>query len=288
MTKLQPGILDAIPAHSRYLDLRRRAGDELAREALGALAGMSVASGAVVGLGPGLLKGLGVSVPGHVAFPALCGPGCEVPSTQSDLWVWVRGEDRGDILKRARAIEIAVGDAFEIERMVDGFRHLDGRDLTGYEDGTENPKGDDAVDVASGSSGASFVAVQQWLHDLELFASHPQGRRDGIIGRRLSDNAELADAPASAHVKRTAQESFKPEAFVLRRSMPWADTTGEGLMFVAFGKSLDAFVAQMRRMAGLDDGIVDALFGFTRPLTGSMFWCPPVRGGRLDLPDFKG
>ena len=59
-------------------------------------------------------------------------------------------------------------------------------------------------------------------------------------------------------------------------------------MFVAFGRSLDAFVAQMRRMAGLDDGIVDALFGFTRPLTGSMFWCPPVRDGRLDLPNFKG
>ena len=115
-------------------------------------------------------------------------------------------------------------------------------------------KADDAVEVASGTSGASFVAVQQWLHDLEFFASHPQGQRDGIIGRRLSDNAELADAPASAHVKRTAQESFEPEAFVLRRSMPWADTTGEGLMFVAFGRSLDAFVAQMRRMAGLDDG----------------------------------
>jgi hypothetical protein len=31
-----------------------------------------------------------------------------------------------------------------------------------------------------------------------------------------------------------------------------------GLMFVAFGKSHDAFEAQMRRMAGLDDGILDA------------------------------
>ena len=51
----------------------------------------------------------------------------------------------------------------------------------------------------------------------------------------MSDNEELEDAPESAHVKRTAQEDFEPEAFVVRRSMPWADATSEGLEFVAFG-----------------------------------------------------
>ena len=110
-----------------------------------------------------------------------------------------------------------------------------------------------------------------------------EGERNNIIGRRLSDNEELDDAPVSAHVKRTAQESFDPDAFVLRRSMPWADAGGEGLMFVAFGCSLDAFEVQLRRMAGLDDGVVDGLFRFTRPISGSYFWCPPVSDGRLDL-----
>jgi len=38
-----------------------------------------------------------------------------------------------------------------------------------------------------------------------------------MFGRRRDDNEEIADAPPSAHVKRTAQESFEPEAFVLRR-----------------------------------------------------------------------
>ena len=60
--------------------------------------------------------------------------------------------------------------------------------------------------------------------------------------------------------KRTVQESFEPEAFVVRRSVPWADKGGEGLMFVAFGQSLDAFEAQLRRMAGQEDGILDGLF----------------------------
>ena len=62
---------------------------------------------------------------------------------------------------------------------------------------------------------------------------------------------------------------------------------GVGLMFVAFGKSFDAFEAQMRRMVGQEDGIVDALFRISRPLTGANFWCPPMRNGRLDLRALK-
>jgi putative iron-dependent peroxidase len=94
---------------------------------------------------------------------------------------------------------------------------------------------------------------------------------------------ELTDAPESSHVKRTAQESFAPEAFLMRRSMPWNDATRSGLMFVAFGRSLDAFEAQLNRMVGAEDGIVDALFRFTKPVTGAYFWCPPVSGKHLDL-----
>jgi putative iron-dependent peroxidase len=108
-------------------------------------------------------------------------------------------------------------------------------------------------------------------------------QRDDAVGRRHSDNVELANAPLSAHVKRTAQENFEPAAFVVRRSMPWAESGEAGLMFVAFGATFDSFEAQLKRMLGLDDGITDALFRFTRPVTGAYFWCPPMRRARLDL-----
>jgi putative iron-dependent peroxidase len=52
---------------------------------------------------------------------------------------------------------------------------------------------------------------------------------------------------------------------------------------VAFGKSFDAFEARLNRMVGGEDGVADALFRFTRPMTGAYFWCPPVVDGRLDL-----
>lgn len=65
--------------------------------------------------------------------------------------------------------------------------------------------------------------------------------------------------------------------------MPWADETGEGLVFVAFGESFRPFEALLRRMVGADDGIADALFTFTRPISGNYFWCPPMHKGKLDL-----
>lgn len=80
------------------------------------------------------------------------------------------------------------------------------------------------------------------------------------MGRRLADNEEIEDAPISAHVKRTAQEGFSPEAFVVRRSAPWTKDEESGLVFVSFGHSLAAFEAQLSRILGEDDGVMDALF----------------------------
>ena len=108
-------------------------------------------------------------------------------------------------------------------------------------------------------------------------------QRDDVIGRHIDDNEEFEEAPESAHVKRSAQESFDPQAFMLRRSLPWSEGMDGGLIFVAFGKSFDAFEAILKRMLGNEDGINDGLFEFTRPISGAYYWCPPVKSGRLDL-----
>jgi porphyrinogen peroxidase len=247
-----------------------------------------------VGIGPSLAKALGADIPGLREFPDLSGHGVKVPSTPGTLWCWLRGSDLGDLLQVTRKVQKALAPAFAVRHVLDAFRHAwneggHGRDLTGFEDGTENPVGAAAEAAAfshglgDGLDGASYVAVQQWVHDLDAFEALGDEERNHHIGRRLTDNEELEDAPQTAHVKRTAQESFEPQAFVLRRSMPWMLSMQAGLMFVAFGKSFDAFEAQMRRMAGRDDGIVDAMFKISRPVTGAYFWCPPMRAGRLDL-----
>lgn len=280
--EVQAGILAAVPAQARYLTFSLMTGSQPAR-ALAALAALADGERCVVGIGQSALAACGRVVTGMREFPSFSGKGFNVPATPAALWCWLRGSDRGELLHLSRRIEAAVAPAFVLDAAIDAFRHGSGRDLTGYEDGTENPKGRKAVTAAVAADGSSYVAVQQWLHDFPRFEAMSPRAQDHAVGRRRSDNEELDDAPASAHVKRTAQENFSPEAFVLRRSMPWMEQSRGGLVFVAFGKSFDAFEAQLRRMAGMDDGVVDALFRFTRPLTGSYFWCPPLRKGRLDL-----
>lgn len=290
-SRFQPGILSTIPRAARYLTLSVTHAAR-AKSALSALAAVADGEKVVVGVGASLAAQLGARIDGLKPFPHFRGAKAKIPVTpaaSAALWCWIRGDDRGTILHTSRAIEAAVGDAFRTEAVVDGFRHREGRDLSGYVDGTENPKGAKARRTAfvagrgAGLDGSSFVAVQQWLHDFPALDAMSPREQDNAIGRRKRDDVELGNAPSSAHVKRTAQESFDPEAFVLRRSMPWIEGRRAGLMFIAFAASFDAYEAQMRRMAGIDDGVVDALFRFTRPLTGSYYWCPPVRRARLDF-----
>lgn len=292
----QPGILAAPTPRGRHLFFRLAA-QRGARDALlaaiariaSSLGEATLGTDCVVGLGASLVSALGASLPHLHDLATSTGVGVSSPGTPCALWVWLRGEDPGVLLHRGRAIESALAGVFERLETTDTFIHDGGRDLTGYVDGTENPEGDEAVEAAfqadggAGLDGSSYVAIQRWVHALSAFEALDEATRDASIGRRRTDDVELEDAPESAHVKRTAQESFAPEAFVLRRSQPWIEGDRAGLLFVAFGRSLDAFEAQLRRMLGLEDGVVDALFRFTRPETGMSFWCPPLVDGALDL-----
>jgi len=288
MSDSQPGILAPVPKAARYLNFSLKAGAK-PRPALLDLAKLADGLRIVAGVGQPAALALGKTIAGLRAFPTHFGAGLVLPSTSAALWCWLRGDDHGDLLHLSRSAAEAVDSAFYLDNVIDAFKFDVGRDLTGYVDGTENPKGSKAAAAAilrgqgAGMDGSSFVAVQQWVHDFDAFQAMTSKDQDNAVGRRKKDDKELANAPASSHIKRTAQESFAPEAFVVRRSMPWAERTAGGLNFVAFGKSFDAFEAQLRRMVGAEDGIADALFKFTRPVSGSYFWCPPLRRGRLDL-----
>lgn len=284
----QAAIFEPIPPHARHLFFALLPNGDV-RAALAALAAACDGQAAVLGIGAPTAAALNATVPGLRVFPHLPQAEPPVPATQHALWLWLRGDEPGDVLLQGHALERLAAPGFRLGQSIASFRHRDYRDLTGYEDGTENPEGEAALDAAratgqgAGIDGSSYAAVQQWLHDFDTFDAMPPQAQNDSFGRDRVSNEELDDAPASAHVKRTAQEDFEPEAFVVRRSMPWVAGADAGLVFLAFGKSFDAYEAQLRRMTGHDDGISDALFRFTRPLTGGYYWCPPVANGAIDL-----
>lgn len=283
----QVTILAPPPPHGRSL-VFRIAPETDPRAALMRFAGAFDPAWGVAGIGEPLARRLGRTVTGLRPFPALAGAAVPVASTQQALWVMLRGDDRGTVFDRAGDVAALLAEGFVLDDAVDTFTYREGRDLTGYLDGTANPDEAESLRVAfvAGDeplAGSSYVAVQRWVHDLVRFRAHSPQQRDLIIGRRLADNEEIDSAPDSAHVKRSAQEVFQPEAFMVRRSMPWATPQAQGLEFIAYGNSFYAFETVLRRMVGIDDGITDALFDFARPVTGGYYWCPPLAKGKLNL-----
>ena len=282
----QPAILEPPPAAARFVSFALAGGADPAA-VLRALAALEPDPKAVVGLGLPLVEGAGRKLAGLRAFPGDLPP---FPSTQRALWLYLAHVERGRMFDVGRAFARRFAGALEAVEEVDAFGYRGGRDLSGFEDGTANPVGDDAVRAAiiagrgPGLDGGSFVAAQRWVHDLDAVDRMSVAARSGAAGRDLETNEELGDAPVSAHVKRTEQESYDdPPGFILRRSMPYGGIREHGLNFVAFGESLDRYERQLRRMAGRDDGVPDGLLSFTRAVSGAYYFCPPLAQGRYDL-----
>ncbi len=300
----QSGIFADVPKQARYLRYARAAEATPAdlRVILQALTALVDGEQVVLGLGPALLNDLSRrAIPGLHDFAAPAGSKVAWPHSPADLWLWLRAaraQDVGHLLTISQQLHSLLHPAFELLDAVDAFRHMDkgdeeagvSRDLTGFQDGTENPKGRKALAAAFAADGSSFVAIQHWQHRWARIHSMSTHEQSHAIGRDRDSNEELEDAPESAHIKRTTQEDFTlsdgSEGFSWRRSMPWVAGDASGLHFVSFGKSFEAFELQLKRMSGSDDGITDAVLQMSQPLRTSYFWCPPMLAGRqkqLDL-----
>jgi porphyrinogen peroxidase len=287
MTVFQTSIFEPLPTHSRYLTFRR-SNNSVRSELANLLVSLSVEN-MVVGLGQNLLQMMGIRVPGMKEMPEFKFHNTVLPFQSNDLWIWLRSDNPGNLFHRSRHLVEQLSKCFTLKSCNDGFLYSDGRDLTGYVDGTENPQGDEALSVALidnpnlAINQSTFVSVQQWQHKFERFDQFTNEQQDNLIGRHRSNNEAFETAPKSAHVKRTAQESFTPEAFLLRRSMPWLNSMNSGLMFVAFSSSFYPFEAQLNRMTGVEDGIVDGLFEISYPINGAYYWCPALDQNQLCL-----
>ena len=97
------------------------------------------------------------------------------------------------------------------------------------------------------------------------------------MGRTKPDSVELEDRSPDSHVARTDQERFGD---IFRRNMPYGTVTDHGTMFVGFSADQRRLTAMLESMAGITDGVRDALTRYTRPLTGACYFVPSTQGIR--------
>lgn len=222
--------------------------------------------------------------PGLAPFPAMSDGPRRAPATPADIFIHIHGRRPDACFQLARRVMAQLGDAVRLVEEVQAFRTLGNRDLTGFVDGTENPKGAEMAEVAlvpgddPSFAGGSYVSIQRWVHDLAAWETLPVREQEGVIGRTKADDREMDDEvkPPFAHIARVVIEDEEGEELaVLRHSLPYGTTGEHGLYFVAYGATPDNFRLMLERMVKADTGgHHDRLMDYTRPVTGASFFCP--------------
>ncbi len=205
--------------------------------------------------------------------------GYVMPATQHDAVLWLSGSAYDVVFDMARAAISAMASFASVAAESSSWPYRHDRDLTGFIDGTENPNLIDAQDVAlipegSPGAGGTILLLQKWSHDATAWESLPVARQERVMGRTKEESIELEDRAPESHVGRTDQERFGK---IFRRNMPYGTVTDHGTMFVGFSAQQRRLTAMLEMMAGLTDGVRDALTSYARPLSGAYYFVPSTQ-----------
>ncbi len=168
-------------------------------------------------------------------------------STPGDLLFHIRAKRMDLCFELATQIMARIGKAVSPVDEVQGFRYFDDRDLLGFVDGTENPRGAAATaavligDEDPGFAAGSYVIVQKYLHNLEAWNALSTEAQERIIGRAKLSDVELDDSvkPASAHSALTTIVENGKEIKILRDNMPFGRPSQAefGTYFIGYSRS---------------------------------------------------
>ncbi|HSP98017.1 MAG TPA: Dyp-type peroxidase [Candidatus Dormibacteraeota bacterium] len=283
---------------ARFLVLELGAGESAGERAREALAGVpnlvravgqrddAAALSCVVSIGaaawPRLLPGRGRPAQLH-RFRALADGGRTAPSTAGDVLLHIRAEREDFCHELARLILARLGDAVAVIDETHGFAYLDSRDLVGFVDGTENPRGDERLaftivgDEDAEHAGGSYVTVQRYVTDFDAWQALPTEAQEAAIGRTKADDVELDDdrCPPTAHKERAKIVRDGAEQKILRQNRAYGSARESGTYFIAYARDLSVTEEMLERMfVANPEGHYDRLLDFSRPVTGVNFFAP--------------
>jgi porphyrinogen peroxidase len=206
-------------------------------------------------------------------------------STEGDLLFHIRAKRMDLCFELASQVMARIGTAVTPVDEVQGFRYFDDRDLMGFVDGTENPRGAAVVnavligDEDATFEGGSYVIVQKYLHDLGAWNALSTEAQERIIGRTKLSDIELDDSvkPTSAHSALTTIVENGKEIKILRDNMPFGRPAhGEfGTYFIGYSRSPRTIEQMLENMfIGKPPGNYDRILDFSRAVTGNLCFVP--------------
>jgi putative iron-dependent peroxidase len=206
-------------------------------------------------------------------------------STPGDMLFHIRAKRMDLCFELATQFMARIGNAVSTVDEVQGFRFFDDRDLLGFVDGTENPRGAAVIDAVlvgdedPNFAGGSYVIIQKYLHNMSAWNALSTEAQERIIGRAKLSDVELDDSvkPTSAHSELTTIVENGKEIKILRDNMPFGRPGhGEfGTYFIGYSRSPRTIEQMLENMfVGRPPGNYDRLLDFSRAVTGNLFFMP--------------
>ena len=206
-------------------------------------------------------------------------------STPGDFLFHIRAKHMDLCFELATQIMARIGSAVVPVDEVHGFKNFDDRDLVGFVDGTENPRGEAVAEAAlvgeedAAFAGGSYVMVQKYLHDMNGWNALSTEAQEKIIGRKKLSDIELDESvkPTCSHSSLTTIEENGKEMKILRDNMPFGNAAQSefGTYFIGYCRTPRTLEQMLENMfVGRPPGNYDRLLDFSRAVTGNLFFAP--------------
>ncbi|KRX62003.1 Sodium-dependent phosphate transport protein 2A, partial [Trichinella sp. T9] len=211
------------------------------------------------------------------------GPIGDIPNTGGDIFVHAKCDTKSNLFDFAWRVVELLRPYVKAFSDVYGFSYHGNRDLSGFVDGTENPKDEEIEEVAvDKNTGGSYCLTQRWIHNLTFIASASTKRMENIIGRTRNFNLELKNKSAFSHLARMtsgAEYKSKKPFQIYRQSLPYGTISDEaGLFFIAFANSTINFDYMLDRLVGnKGDNLFDHLMLFSRCVSSNYWYFPMIK-----------
>jgi putative iron-dependent peroxidase len=219
-------------------------------------------------------------------FRELAGSEHRAVSTPGDLLFHIRADRMDLCFELAAQIMQRLAGVVAVQDEVHGFRYFDARDLLGFVDGSENPRGTAAQaavlvgDEDPDFAGGTYTIVQKYVHDLSAWNSLTVEAQERVIGRTKASNIELPDdvKPSDSHVAlNTIVDEDGEERQIVRDNMPFGRIgSGEfGTYFIGYARTPAVTERMLERMfIGDPPGNHDRILDFSTAVTGCLFYAP--------------
>lgn len=211
----------------------------------------------------------------------------DMPALPFDLLLQIRA-DRYDVLHlAAQQCFQLLNQHVELAEQIHAFRYMDGRDLTGFIDQPDAPKGRRKRELALIPeqqdpifAGGSYLHFQRYRLDMSRWQQLTQQQQETIMGRRKIDGQRLALAQLdeNSHELKSSCVTVEGQHLpLLFQSMPYGQLKIQGMLHLGFSSDAKTYGRWLKtRMGQPGKQNYDLLLDFTQADCGAAFFAPSV------------